>query len=349
MIYVTDITSDESELLTKHYRKAQCALIRERAHAIILSNQKRTVRDISAILIRSEKTVRQWINGFQERRISSIFHQYQGNSNASKLTKEQKQEIQQTLEQPPSEQGLPKGFWDVPTLREYLKAEFGVIYESDRSYHYLLRFGGLSFKLPMAFDKRRDTEQINERLKKITQEIKAYFIDDTWEIFTADETRITWESEIRRAWIKRNAKTIVKVHRDDQYQNFFGALNLKNHKSHTFRLDWQNQYTMIYSLKTLTKLYPNKKICVIWDNARWHKGKELCKELSKGQSLEQVHLINFPPYAPDVNPQEHVWKYVKDQIANDNVADSFKQTIELFEQSISSSTFNYKIPEFVLR
>lgn len=349
MVYVTDVTSDEVELLAKHYRKAQCALIRERAHAIILNSQQRTVSDIAAILLRSENTIRQWIHDFQQRRISSIFHQYQGNNNASKLTKEQKQEIKQTLEQPPSEQGLPKGFWDVPTLKAYLKTEFGVIYESDRSYHYLLRFGGLSFKLPTAFDNRRNIEQINQRLKEISQEIKPYLTDDTWEIFTADETRITWEAEIRRAWLQRNAKTVVKVHRDDQYQNFFGVLNLKNNKSHTFRLDWQNQYTIIYSLKCLTKLYPNKRICIIWDNARWHKGKELRKELHKGQSLERVHLVNFPPYAPDVNPQEHVWKYAKDQISNDNVLDTFRQTIALFEQSIRSATFDYKIPELVLR
>lgn len=349
MIYVTEITSDESELLAKHYRKAQCALIRERAHAVILSSQKRTAVDIAAILMRKEDTIRQWINDFQQRRISSIFHQYEGNANASKLTKEQKKEIQQTLEQPPSEQGLPKGFWDVPTLKEYLKAEFGVVYESDRSYHYLLQFSGLSFKLPTVFDKRRNPEQINQRLKEINQEIQPYLTDDAWEVLVTDETRITWEAEIRRAWLKRNAKTIVRVHRDNQYQNFFGALNLKRHQSHAFRLDWQNQYTMIYSLKRLTKLYPNKKICLIWDNARWHKGKELRKELHKGESLEHVHLVNFPPYAPDVNPQEHVWKYAKDQIANDNVADTFQKTIGLFEDTISSATFDYKMPEFVLR
>lgn len=349
MVYVTNITVAEIELLTKHYRLAQCALIRERAHAIILSHQKRAAHDIATILMRTENTIRQWIHDFQERRTGSIFHQYQNNVNASKLTKEQKEEIKKILEQPPSEQGLSKNFWDVPTLKEYMKAEFGVVYESDRSYHYLLSFSGLSFKLPTPFDQRRNTDQINQRLKEIDQEIKSYFIDDELEIFTADEARITWEAEIRRAWLKRNAKTILKVHRDNQYQNFFGVLNLKNQTAHTFRLDWQNQQTMIEALKNLIKLYPNKKICIIWDNARWHKGQELRKELSRGQSLEHVHLINFPPYAPDVNPQELVWKYAKDQISNDNVAGTFQQTIEKFEQSICSTTFDYKIPEFVLR
>jgi transposase len=119
MLYITDVSEEEIKLLKKHYKKSQCTLIRERAHAIILSSQKRQVSDIALILMRSEDTVCQWIHDFQQRRISSIFHQYQGKMNASKLTKEQKEEIKQILGQPPSEQGLPKMFWDVPSLKVY--------------------------------------------------------------------------------------------------------------------------------------------------------------------------------------------------------------------------------------
>lgn len=348
MLYIKEITETEDLLLRDHYKQSQCALIRERAHAIILSSQKRQVSDIALILMRCEDTIRQWLHDFQQRRISSIFAQYQGNTNASKLTKEQRQEIQQVLQQPPSTKGLPKAFWDVPSLKHYLQAEFGIVYESDRSYHYLLRFSGLSFKLPQAFDQRRDKEQINQRLPEIHREIKSYLSDHSWEVFTADESRITWEAEVRRAWLKKNTKTVVKVHRDNQYQNFFGAFNLKSNTAHTFRLQWQNQQTMIDALKDLTKHYPHKRICIIWDNARWHKGKQLRKELQRGESLQHIHLINFPPYAPDVNPQERIWKYAKERISNDAVPDTFKETIALFEDSIQSKTFDYKIPEFVL-
>ncbi|MBI2595727.1 hypothetical protein HYW46_03270 [Candidatus Daviesbacteria bacterium] len=31
-------------------------------------------------------------------------------------------------------------------------------------------------------------------------------------------------------------------------------------------------------------------------------------------------MINLPAYAPDHNPQEHVWKYGKDKIANTQCA-----------------------------
>jgi transposase len=348
MIFANNITDDERQLLKNHYRQAECSLIRERAHAVILSDQKRTAADIALILMRSQETIRGWLNDFDKRRIAFIFHKYDGN-NASKLTIKQKEEIKKTLSKPPSDQGLPKEFWDVPSLKEYVKGSFGVVYESERSYHYLLRFSGLSFKLPTPFDKRRDIEKINQRLKEIHQKIKPFLESNEWEVFAADETRLTFEAEIRRAWLKRNEKTVLKVNRDSQYQNFFGALNLKSQRAHTVRLGWQNQEEIIEALQEVSREYPGKKFCVIWDNATHHKGKLVKEALKKGNVLEHVHLINLPPYAPDVNPQEHVWEFGKDCISNDKVPDSFSETMLMFESSIADKSFDLKIPEFVLR
>lgn len=348
MIKIRQLTNEEKQILKRHYKKSSCNLIRERAHALLLANQNRTVSDIALIIIRNEDTVRQWLNDFNQRGISTIFHKYEGNTNASKLTIEQREEIKEVLKKPPSDRGLSKQFWDVPSLKKYINGTFGIVYESDRSYHYLLKFSGFSFKLPTPFDIKRNQEQINRKLKEIHQELPRYLNNDNWEVFTADECKIVWEAEIRRAWIRRGEKTIIRVHRNNEYQNYFGALNLKNKKEKLIRLNWQNTDEIIKALEELSKEYPNKRICIIWDNARWHRSKKLRKQLSKEASLSHIHLINFPPYAPDVNPQEYVWNFGKDMLANHSL-DSFEETKQLFESSIQGKMFDYKMPEFVLR
>lgn len=348
MIQIRQLTQKEEQILKGHYKQSGCRLVRERAHALLLTGQGRPVKDIALILMRKEDTIRQWLNDFNQRGISTIFHKYEGNTNASKLTLEQRKEIEKTLKSPPSNKGLPKQFWDVPTIREYIRGEFGIVYESSRSYHFLLKFQGLSFKLPLAFDFKRDKEQINQRLKEIHLELPKYLNNNDWEVLTADEARITWEAETRRAWLKKNEKTVIRVHRSNEYQNYFGVLNLKSKKSQTIRLAWQNSDEIIRALKELSSSYPDKKICLVWDNARWHKSKKLRQELTKGNSLEHIHLINFPPYAPDVNPEEHVWRFGKDMLGNHNLH-SFEETRVLFERSIHGRLFDYKIPEFVLR
>jgi len=336
------VTQDEKELLTDFHRQGPSALIRDRALVILLSNEGLPAKNIARSLGRDIDVVRRWLNRFKKQRISSLFPKYQGNNNAGKLTKTQKEKIRKVLAQPPSERGIPKEFWQLKDLKKWIKAEFGIVYESDRSYHFLFKLGRFSWKLPDKFDIKRDDHLVKKRVEEIRKEIMPFLASPEWIILASDETRLVWENESRRAWLKTNQKTILEVNRSREYQSFLGSLNLKSGKCHLHSLAWQNQEEVIKALRKLKRQYPDKKICLIWDNASWHKGKEIKKELSKRGSLTDFHLINFPPYAPDTNPQEHVWKYAKDRVAH-QFTTSFKQKINLFKLSVIHRKFNYQI------
>jgi hypothetical protein len=178
---------------------------------------------------------------------------------------------------------------------------------------------------------------------EIHEEIKPFLVDKAWEVLVSDETRITWESEIRRAWLRKGEKTKLKVERERKAQSFIGMLNLRSKKRHHYEVPWHNQENVIPALRGLKKNYQKKHICLIWDNARWHKGKLLRRELSRGRSLENFHLINFPPYAPDKNPQEKVWNCAKNAIANTEGGESFETMIQNFKQAILGKRFNYSL------
>lgn len=85
--------------------------------------------EIASSLFRDVRIIQRWLSDFSLRRMGSIFSGLANNENASKLTRSQKEEIRKTLEKPPSAFGLPKEFWDVPQLKSYVRAEFGVVYE----------------------------------------------------------------------------------------------------------------------------------------------------------------------------------------------------------------------------
>lgn len=347
MLSIQPVTQEELKLLEDHYHTSKTRLVRERAHTVLLGNDGYTCPEIANILRKDAQTVRQWFKEWNERRISSLFPAYAGNTNASKLTTSQREEIRRTLAQPPSAYGLPDTFWSLPRFKQYVHASFGVIYESDRSYHYLLQYGNLSWKLSSPFDRRRDETLIISRMREIMKEIMPMLSSDNWVVLTADETKATYDTQIRRAWLKKGEKTTIKTDRHRTHQNYFGALNQQTGDHHLIPIAWQNQKTMIHALTELTQCYPNKRICIIWDNAAWHKGKELRRHLEHGHSLERIHLINLPPYAPDQNPQEHVWKYGKEKISNQTF-DSFEEMTALFERTLTRR-FHYKMSEFVLR
>ena len=342
MLKPVQFTPDEKELLINFHRRGPSVLIRDRAIVTLLSNEGLPIKNIARTINRDIDVVRRWLNRFKRQRISSLFPGYQGNNNAGKLTREHKEQIKKALSCPPSEYGIPKEFWQVKDLKKWIRAEFGVVYESDRSYHFLFKLGRFSWKLPSQFDIKRDDQFVRKRVKAIKKEVAPLLASSDWVVLTSDETRLVWENELRRAWLRTNKRTILKVNRSKDYQSFLGSLNLKTGKCHLHALSWQNQEEVIKALKKLKRKYPGKNICLLWDNARWHKGKKLRIELSRKGRLTNFHLINFPPYAPDTNPQEHVWKYAKNRIAHYPTT-SFKQKINNFKLSVIHRKFNYQI------
>jgi transposase len=53
-----------------------------------------------------------------------------------------------------------------------------------------------------------------------------------------------------------------------------------------------------------------RKLLVIWDGSPIHRGDEVKNFLADG-GAKRVHLELLPPYAPDLNPDEGVWKHLK--------------------------------------
>jgi transposase len=300
------------------------------------------IEKISRVISVSVRTITRWLKKFVLARLSSLFSDNIGNENSAKLTREQKKEIKQLLSEPPSEYGIPPRFWDVPKLKQYVSAVFDVVYESDVSYHLLLKFSGLSLKYPDVVSPRRNEEAIKKRIKEIRREIKPLLKNDSWIVFASDETRLQKQAEIRRAWLIKGKRTVVKTERSKEHQNYLGFLDQNTHLCQVFPIKRGNTAETIKVLKKLVKQYPDKRICIVWDNAKWHKSKQLREQLKKGKSLERIHLIALEPYAPETNPIEHVWGYAKNKLANKAGRD-FEEIKQEFIQLTNQQIFAYQI------
>jgi len=54
-------------------------------------------------------------------------------------------------------------------------------------------------------------------------------------------------------------------------------------------------------------------IVVIWDNPQTHISHAMRTLVA---ARDWLHVIQLPPYAPDLNPTEHVWSHVKRNLGN---------------------------------
>jgi len=295
---------------------------------------------VADVVGRSERRVTLWRRDWNKQRMASIFSGHTDNRNAGKLTPYQLQQIKETLSAPPSEFGIPKTMWDVPTLKQYVSSRFDVVYESPESYYFMLRFAGLSFKYPDTFDLKRNEELILERMQVIRAEIRPLQHRDDWEVFSCDEVKMQQDAIIRRCWLKKGQRTVIKVNRDKQSQSYIGFLNQKNYRCHLYEMPWQNSDEVLKAMKLFLQEYPNKHIAIIWDNAPFHKSKAIREQLKKGGIMERVHLIAMPPYAPDENPVEHVWNTTKQAVANIQRS-TFEETKQAFSDFVASRHFQY--------
>lgn len=341
-MHVIVLTLPEKKLLGDYLRKSPLESVRLRSQTVLLRAAGVAVQTIAESLVSSVRTITRWLKAFVRRRLASLFSDNVDNENAAKLTREQKKEVRWLVGQPPSEYGIPVRFWNLPDLKSYVEAVFGVVYESNSSYHLLLKFSGLSFKYPDKLSPRRNEQTIKKRIKEIRKEIKPLLESENWVVFTSDETRLQLEAEIRRAWLIKGKRTVVKTERSKQHQNYLGFLDQKTGVCQVFSIDRGNQTETIRVLKLLMEKYPNKKVCVIWDNAKWHKGKILRAELAKKKKLKDLHLINMPPYAPDHNPIEHVWGYAKAKLAN-KADRTFEKIKQEFMRLTNQKVFSYQI------
>ena len=336
----TKLTKEEKVLLRQYHKESPVLLVQLKAHAVLMWDNGIADAVVADVVGRSERQVMLWRRAWNRLRMASMFSGHENNGNAAKLTREQQTQIKEVLARPPSAHGIPKEMWDVPTLKEYVSTTFDVVYESDVSYYFLLRFSGLSFKYPDTFDLKRDEDLILMRMQSIRSEIKPLKHREDWEIFAVDEVKMQQDAIIRKCWLKKGERTVVKVDRDKQSQSYIGFLNQKSYQCHLYEMDWQNSDEVLRAMEHFVQEYPNKHIAIVWDNAPFHKSRQIREALKKGGVMQNIHLIAMPPYAPDENPIEHVWCTAKQAVSNIQRS-TFQETKKAFYDFVTKRSFRY--------
>ena len=311
------VAPEETAVLIRWKKRSDNhVLVRMKAEAILYASEGVGIGIIAKMVERAERTVQEWLADWRDTRMCSVLTGHAGNQNAAELTRDQKQELKKILAQPPSQTGIHAEFWDVPAIRDVVKIMFDVEYQSDSSYQLLLRFCGLSFKLPDPFDKHRNEKAITRRMTEVKTQVKA-LLDAGWEVYTADEVRLEHEAETRRMWLPRGQRTKLSVDRKKTSQSFSGALpptsrTVTPYPTERNRNTWQT----ILAPDLLQRETGTGKTTAVLDNARFHHARALTGLYEPGQLLERITPIHPPPYAPDHNPAEHVRNTAKNDIAN---------------------------------
>ena len=123
------------------------------------------------------------------------------------------------------------------------------------------------------------------------------------------------ESTITRGWYPHGKKSEVKCPVTFEKIGVCGAVNPHDGSLFSLTFDGFDSDTFVYYLKWLMKTYrTQKKIVVVLDNASPHKSNKVQDFARKYK--KKVELLFLPPYSPDLNPVERVWKNLRYQVTH---------------------------------
>ena len=97
-----------------------------------------------------------------------------------------------------------------------------------------------------------------------------------------------------------------------------------------------NAETSALFLQKLLTAIPHTPIVLLWDRAPWHRGSEISHLLANNPRLQIIH---FPTAAPDLNPQEQVWKATRQAVSHNHAAKKLDTLAKDFETHLTSTTF----------
>jgi hypothetical protein len=125
------------------------------------------------------------------------------------------------------------------------------------------------------------------------------------EIWFQDEARVGQQGTLTRIWAKRGTRP--RAPRDTRYQwaYLFGAVCPERGIAAGLVLPFADTAAMNAHLAEIAAtVAPGAHGVLVLDGAGWHGGNGLVMP-------HNISLLTLPPYAPELNPVENVWEYLR--------------------------------------
>jgi len=135
------------------------------------------------------------------------------------------------------------------------------------------------------------------------------------------------------------SRIFVKTSSGRQRFNVLGALNAVSLELITVVNDsYINAWSVAELFKKIREQHPLGKIILILDNAKYQK----CHVVQCAANMLNIQLQYLPPYSPNLNLIERVWKFIRKKSLNCRYYENFDLFKSAVEECISKFGTEYK-------
>lgn len=152
-----------------------------------------------------------------------------------------------------------------------------------------------------------------------------------------DEASLYLQATLTSVWAPVGQKPIVATHPGREKINFYGTLNLHTGTVIASQTDKMDALATASHLEQVLSAVPDVPILLLWDRAPWHRGEAIRQVLTAHPRLEILYL---PTAAPDLNPQEQVWKATRKAVSHYHAQRDLSVLASRFECYLQENTFH---------
>jgi transposase len=301
------LTKDQRKELLRELKQEDKARFSDRIKVILLLDEGRKYSDIAAFLFLDEGTIANYRKRYVEGGIEELLaDHYQGGTH--KISNDELIELQLHL--------TTMTYQKTHDICEYVKKKYRVNYTLSGMIALLHRMG-FSYKKTKGVPGKAN-KQDQEVFIKAYKKIKSY----NGKIYFADSTHPQHNPVLSYGWIKTGEEVEIKTNSGRKHLNISGAIEVNSQDIITRSSDRVNAGSICILLKAIKDKNPfDKNITLIMDNAAYNRSwkvKTLAKEL-------KIKLFYLPPYSPNLNPIERLWKFMKKKVIYNKYYEKFNE------------------------
>jgi transposase len=301
------LTDQERATLKYQHRQEKNRRVADRIKAVLLSDKGWTYRQIAEALLIDEQTIGRHVDEYKNNkklRLSS-------GGSTGKLSWVQSGELVKHLES--------VTYLKIADIIAYVQGTYGVLFTVQGMTSWM-HTHGFSFKKPKGTPAKADPvkqEAFIQAYERLLTETP-----DNEPILFGDGVHPTMATKVTYGWIRRGFNKPIGTTASRTRMNLMGALNLESMQVTIDSYETINSETMVKYFDHLKAAYPNApKIHLIVDQGSYNIS-IVTQEAAKKRG---IHLHYLPPYSPNLNPIERLWKVMNEHVRNNRFFESARE------------------------
>lgn len=301
------LNETERASLKEQHRQEKNRRVADRIKAILLADKGWTYRQIAEALLIDEQTIGRHVDEYKENQKLTL----SSGGSMGKLSWVQSGELVAHLES--------VTYLKIADIIVYVQATYGVSYTVQGMTSWM-HTHGFSFKKPKGTPAKADPVKQEAFIQAYETLLNATPEDEP--ILFGDGVHPTMATKVAYGWIRTGVNKPIATIASRTRMNLMGAINLESMDVTIGSYETIDSETMVKYFDRLKAAYPKApKIHLILDRGPYN----ISIVTQEAAKKKGIHLHYLPPYSPNLNPTERLWKVMNEHVRNNRVFESAKE------------------------